>query len=351
MIRIAEPNIGEEEIKEVVDTLHKNELSGRTPTVKRFEKEFSKYIGTKYAVSVNSGTSALFITLKALKFPIGSKVIVPSMAFIAVPNSVVSAGYIPVLSEIKEDCNIDPDKIEEKIDYQTKAIIVVHTYGIPCDMERIMKIAKRNNLIVIEDVAEAHGGKWKGKKLGSIGDIGCFSFFANKTITTGEGGVITTSNEHLYKEMALLKDQYSTDKFIHPDLGFSMNLSSVGAAIGLAQLKKIERFLKIKKGIAEYYIKEVGNLLQFIGGGTYWMCPFLCSCKEGQVALVSFLEKNGVETRPLFPPIHTQRLYKQPGDDFATSLYDRGICLPCSTNIKPEETEKVVNLIKEFYNV
>jgi len=259
--------IDENEIKAVVEVLrNKSPFRYYGPNilhkVDEFEKEFAKYVGTKYALGVTSGTASLYVALRALNIGKGDEVIVPAYSWISVPAMVVAIGATPVIAKIDESLSLDPDDVERKITNKTKAIIAVHMRGAPCDMSKIMDIAREYDVRVIEDVAQSCGGTYREKKLGSIGDIGAFSFQLNKIITAGEGGAIVTNSEEYYRTAVAVHDvaaYYRAPNYIPPTIGFNFRMNEITAAILLEQLKKIDEIIrrmrrnkeKIKKGISD----------------------------------------------------------------------------------------------------
>ena len=255
MIPVAEPSFDEEELKNVVEAVKTGWISSKGKFVKEFEENFANFIGTKYGVATMNGTAALHLALKALNISKGDEVVIPDLGFIATANSVTYCNAKPILVDSHPDywC-IDPFKIEEKITQNTKAIIPVHLYGHPCDMDPIMEIAESHNLYVIEDAAEAHGAEYKGKIVGGFGDINCYSFFANKVITTGEGGMCLTDNDELYQKMILLRDHGMNPqkRYWHDFIGFNYRMTNLQGAVGVAQLKKIDKFLEKKRLIANW---------------------------------------------------------------------------------------------------
>lgn len=347
MIRIAEPNISSKDIDSVVQALVNNELSGRSPICAEFEQAFASKFGVQHAIAVNSGTSALFLALKALGVGEGDEVIVPAFGFIAIPNAVRHTGATPVFVDVETNTfNIDTSKIfpNEK----TKAIIAVHTYGQPCDMDKIMAFG----IPVIEDAAEAHGAMYKDKMVGSIGDIGCFSFFANKTITTGEGGMVVTNNALYAKEIRLLKDQYNGDiRYKHEKIGYGMSLGAMQCALGLSQLAQLDDFVARKREMAFKYQKELWRLvtipLDYSHGGkhSYWMYAI-----KTNRDLKNYLEQAGIEVRPGFFPMSFQPPYSD-GTHYpaAEELYDQIICLPMNLKMTDEDQDFVIAKIKEFF--
>ncbi|NQU99168.1 MAG: DegT/DnrJ/EryC1/StrS aminotransferase family protein, partial [Parcubacteria group bacterium] len=243
MIQVSKPSLGREELNNVMEAIKSSWISSKGKFITEFEENFAEYCGVKYGIATANGTVALHLALKALKISKGDEVIVPDLTFIATANVVTYCNAKPIFIDSNPDywC-IDPEKIEEKITTKTKAIIPVHLYGHPCDMDAITKIAKKYGLYVIEDAAEAHGAGYKGKKVGSFGDISCFSFYGNKIITTGEGGMCLTNNQKLAERMKILRDHgMSPDKrYWYDVIGFNYRMTNIQAAIGVAQLKKID---------------------------------------------------------------------------------------------------------------
>lgn len=332
------------DIDSVVQSLVDNQISGRSPVCKEFEEAFSSKFGVQNSIAVNSGTSALFLALKALGIGEGDEVIVPAFGFIAIANAVKHTGATPVFVDVEYDTfNIDPLLIIPTP--KTKAIIAVHTYGLPCDMDKLMAFG----IPVIEDAAEAHGAIYKGKMVGSIGDIGCFSFFANKTITTGEGGMVMTNNPVYAKEIRLLKDQYNGNiKFKHDGIGYGMSLGALQCALGKSQLSRLDNLVKRKRTLAKKY---TSSLLEYVdvpleknGFHSFWM--YAIKTKKG---LAEFLEAHGIETRRGFFPLNFQPSYSD-GSRFpvAEELYEKITCLPMSLGMSEEEQNYVIELVKNF---
>lgn len=361
MIPVAEPSLSDEELKNVIEAVKSGWISSKGEFISRFEKDFASFVGVKYGISTSSGTTALHLALEAIGVKKGDEIIVPTLTFVATANVVKYCNAKPVFVDSHPDywC-IDPEKIEEKITRNTKAIIPVHLYGHPADMDAIMDIAADHDLYVIEDAAEAHGAEYKGKRVGSIGDIGCFSFYGNKTITTGEGGMCVTNNEELAEKMNLLKNHGMDPKrrYWYDVIGYNYRMTNLQAAVGVAQLNKIEKFIEIKRKNAELY----NSLLREIDGITlppemswaknvYWMYSILIDEEKFGInrdKLMKELEKEGIETRPFFYPMHTLpphfRKEKYPVAEF---LSKRGINLPSAVTLKKEEVEYICQKIKE----
>ena len=350
MIHICEPSTTSKEIKWVNKALKENCISSTGGYVGLFEKEFAKKIGTKYAVAVNSGTSALFVALKALEIKKGDEVIVPTFTMIATANAVAQCGATPIFVDAKEDCNINERLIERAITPKTKAIIPAHLYGQPCEMDTIMDIADRYGLYVIEDAAEAHGAKYKGKTVGSIGDMGCFSFYANKIITTGEGGAIVTNNEKLAEEARQIRAFYfpKAGHFWHRKIGYNMRMTSLSAAYGLGQLERWKELIKKRISISEYYTKHLkGLVITPPTKGVYWIYLMRVLWRD---KLMKYLADNGVETRTGFIPCHLQPPYKENKVyPIAEQLAKDTMNLPTSFVLTKKDLDKIIGLIKKFY--
>jgi len=359
MIPIAEPSLGEEELNNVVEAVKSGWISSKGKFIPEFEEGFARYCGVRYGVATCNGTVALHLALIALGIGQGDEVIVPALTFIATANAVKYAGAKPVLVDSAPDywC-IDPEKIGKAITPKTRAIIPVHLYGHPCDMDPIMDIAKRHNLYVIEDAAEAHGAEYKGRKVGSFADIACFSFYGNKIITTGEGGICLTNDESLAVKMRGLRDHGMNPqkRYWHDVVGFNYRMTNMQAAVGVAQLNKLDKFVEKKREIAGLY----SSLLNSVGGislppempwakNVYWMYSILVQDSYGidRDELMNRLELKGVETRPLFYPLHVMPPYKKSGSiAVAEEVSGRGISLPSSVNLTAEQVRYIADVIR-----
>ena len=261
-IPVAEPDIGKEELENITEAVKSGWISSKGKFILELEEKFSKFIGTKFGVSTSNGTTALHLALEALDIKAGDEVILPTLTFIACANMVKFVGAKPVFVDSHPDywC-IDPKKIEEKLTDKTKAIMPVHLYGHPCDMDPIERIAKKHNLFIIEDCAEAHGAEYRGRKVGSMGTISCFSFYGNKIITTGEGGICLTDDEVLAEKMRIIRDHGMSlqKRYWHEVIGFNYRMTNLQAAIGVAQLGKIDYFINKKRETARMYNQLLNN--------------------------------------------------------------------------------------------
>ncbi len=256
------PLIEEDDIAGVVEVLKSRRLASTVGTVTRvFEEEFAKKIGVKNAIAVCNGSAALFVALKAAGIGPGDEVIVPSFTFVATATAVLHANALPVFADIDEKTfTISPESLEEKITERTKAVIVVHLFGHPADMDKIMKIARKHGIMVIEDSAQAIGAMYRGKFTGSLGDIGAFSFYPTKNITSGEGGMVTTNIDEIAERARLIINHGQTDRYYHEILGYNLRMTELQAALGLSQLRKLDRFNEIRRKHARIYSEALGFL-------------------------------------------------------------------------------------------
>lgn len=323
-MQIAMPLVGNEEINSVVEVLFSGALA-QGKKVEEFEEAFAFYIGTKYAVAVSSGTTALHLALLAHGIREGDEVITTPFSFIATANAILFAGAKPVFVDIDEKSfNLDPGKIEEKITSRTKAIIPVHLYGQPCDMDRIMEIAQKYNLVIIEDACQAHGAEYKGQKVGSFG-TGCFSFYPTKNMTTGEGGMITTNDPVIVARARMLRNHGQKERYLHEVLGYNFRMTDIAAAIGLCQLKKLDHFNEQRRKNAEILNQGLKDLK-----GIRTPCVSLSAkhvfhqytirvTSDFAISRDTFREKlikEGIAAEIYYPlPIHLQPLYRQLGYD------------------------------------
>ncbi len=363
-IPVSEPLLGGNEEKYVLECVRSSWISSLGKFIPEFEGKFARFCGSKHGVAVMNGTVALQLALAALGIKEGDEVIVPDLTFVATANAVRYLGAKPVFvdSEMKT-WNIDPEKIAAAITKETKAIIPVHLYGHPCDMDPIIEIAKKHKLFVVEDAAEAHGAEYKGRKVGSIGDVGCFSFYGNKIITTGEGGMCITGDAKLAGRMHFLKDHAMRPekRYWHPELGFNFRMTNVQAAIGVAQLEQIENFIAIKRRNAQLY----SSLLQKIKGLTlqpempwarnvYWMHSVLVGEKDfgcSRDELMARLKAKGIDSRPFFYPVHQFPMYSSGYSDrdfpVAVELSRSGINLPSSAKLSEDDIRYVCGAIAD----
>jgi len=357
MIPISKPFIGEEEIQAVKEVLESGMLV-QGEKVEKFENEFAKYIGCKYGIAISSGTTALQVGLKALGISKGDEVITTPFSFIATANSILYVGGKPVFADINpETFNIDPEKIEEKITNKTKAVLIVHLFGNPCEMDEIMKICKEHDLFLIEDACQAHGAEYKGKKVGSFGDLSCFSFYATKNMTTGEGGTILTNNEEIAEKAKLLRNHGQEKTYEHKILGFNYRMSDIQAAIGLVQLKKLEEMNKKRMENAKIFNENLSKI-------SWLKIPFIEKNKKHvfhqytikvlngkRDYVLNKLNERGVGAKVYYPkPIHLQLVYKKLGYNenlpVSEEIAKQVLSLPVHPLLTKNDLNKIINEIK-----
>ena len=366
MIPVNEPYIGKEELVNVIDCLESGWISSKGSYVTEFEDRFSTYCGVRHGISTTSGTTALHLAVAALGIGKGDEVIMPALTMIATAYAVVYSGAKPVLVDSEEETwNVDPSRIEGKITDQTKAIMPVHLYGHPADMDPILALAGKYNLYVIEDAAEAHGAEYKDRKAGGLSDIGCFSFYANKIITTGEGGMLVTDNDEIADQARRLRDlAHSRERrFLHTEVGFNYRLTNLQAAIGVAQLKRIRQSIEKKRWMASLYDELLSSvegiklpMEQRWARSVYWMYAILIEDSFGMSRdeFMRELKDRGIETRTFFIPMHQQPVFRKMGlfanesYPIAEKLSEKGLYLPSGLAITEEQIRYACEAIKEI---
>lgn len=351
IIPVHQPVLGGNEKKYVLDCLKSGWISSHGGYIDKFEKNFSKYCGVNYGVATTSGTSALHLCTATLNLKQGDEVIMPSFTMIAPALAVKYTGAKPMFVDAEQKTwTMDAAKIEERITKRTKAIIVVHIYGHPCDMDPIMEIAEKHNLHVIEDAAEAHGALYNGKKTGSFGDINAFSFYSNKIVTSGEGGMVVTNDKKLAERARWLKN-FCMDKerrYYHAELGFKYPMTNMQAAIGFAQLENIEKFVKDKRSVAQKYNKLLKDIPGIVTPyedkrvrNVYWMYGILIEDEFGKSRdeVKKLLFKKGIDTRFFFTGMHKQPIFEKDHRKYPVTdnLEKRGLYLPSSSNLSDED--------------
>jgi perosamine synthetase len=347
-----------EELKRVVTSTFvvEHELT------KEFEERTRELTGSKYAVAMTNGTVALYCCLKALDIGPGDEVIVPNLTFIASANAVIMAGATPVFAEIEANtlC-LDVSQIENLLTKRTKAIMPVHLYGQSADMDSILPFAKQHGLKVIEDAAQGVGVKFNGKHVGTFGELGILSYYGNKTITCGEGGIVLTNDEELAKTCYRLKNHGREKKgiFIHDHIGFNFAFTEMQAAVGISQMKKLPEVIAKKKLINSVYLQELKDISGFKSlfvdkrcEPVFWFTSFLADNVE---TLSAYMQQKGIQTRRFFYPLHLQPCYQKnynTSGNFTVSedIYSRGISLPSSYHLSEEEQASVIKTIRDFYN-
>jgi len=357
MIHVCEPSLTELEKKYVHEALENNWLSSTSPPVQLFEEAFARRFGVRHAVAVNSGGSALFLSLWTLGVRSGDEVILPAFTMVATAGAVTQCGATPVFVDSEPDTgNIDPAQIEARITPRTKAIVPVHIYGHPCDMDAIRQIARDYALVVVEDAAEAHGALYKGRPAGTLGEAGCFSFYANKLMTTGEGGMIVTDDDKLAHRLRRCRayDFDETRHFWHKHLAWNLRMSALEAAVGRAQLERLDQLVEARRRNAAYYRERLGGLVGVLAEKPYarsvwWMFGILLPDRERRDGLMRHLEGEGIETRTFFLPMNRQPVYKR-AERFpvAEDLGDRGLYLPSSSHLTDADKDTVIRAVRAY---
>lgn len=362
MIPISKPSIEQSEIEYIMEAVSSGWISSIGPYIDEFEKEFARYCGVKHCVATSNGTVAIHLALMVLGIGKGDEVIIPDFTFAATANAVILSGATPVYADICADswC-IDPKSVLSKITPKTKAIIPVHIYGHPCDMESLNEIAKKYSLNIIEDAAEAHGATYKNQFVGSFGDCATFSFFGNKIITTGEGGCITTNSDSIAEKARILRDHgMSKEKrYWHIEVGYNYRMTNLQAAIGVSQLKRIENFLSSRKEILEmyqYYLKEAGftfNPCVKFAKPVNWLTCILLHNKfpiRRDDVLIQ-LRKKGVDSRPFFYPLTSMPPYisqEEVVNPTTENISSRGLNIPTFPGMTENEIMYVSKSILEL---
>jgi perosamine synthetase len=361
MIPIMEPWLDHQEIDRVMDCLQTGWISSQGPYIPEFEKSFSEFCQTRYGVATSNGTTALHLALLTLGIGEGDEVIIPALSFIASANVVVYTGARPVFADVDEKTwTINPALIEPLITPRTKAIIPVHLYGHPADMAPIMELARKYHLWVIEDAAEAHGAEYHGRKVGSLGDLGCFSFYGNKIISTGEGGMLVANKEEWVEKARILRDHGMSKerKYWHPVVGYNFRMTNIQAAIGLGQMTKIEQLIEHKREIAACYnqaFKEVRGVIlpteEPWARSVFWLYSILLKpeLNKKRDELIAYLSRAKVESRPVFYPIPAMPPYQGQGPYPVTErLSTYGVSLPSGFKLTRSQQDQIVGLIQSF---
>ena len=365
-ISVASPLLNGNELAYVTDCIKSSWISSQGKYVREFEKIFKDYHGGMPSLAVSNGTVALHLALDAFGITKGDEVLVANLTFAASVNSILYTGATPVLIDIEPDTwNIDLNKAEEKITANTKAIMPVHLYGHPCDMDAVSAFAKKHNLLIIEDCAEALGSFYDGKPVGVFGDVATYSFYGNKTITTGEGGMVVFKNPEIAERAAMLRDHgmQKTRRYWHAEVGYNYRLTNIQAAIGVAQFEKIDEFLAAKRRIAQTYNQSLSKHLFFQTPAerentvnSYWLYTFIVneSAPFKRDELIEYLNKQGIETRPVFFPMHQMPPYVAFGkpEDLKVSIQISkcGMSLPSSVSLTEMELAYICKEINNFAN-
>ncbi len=360
MIPIYKPMIEKDDIEAICETAKSGWVSSRGEKIQQFENQFSKYIGMSSGVATSNGTTALHLALSALGIHESDEVIVPDFTFVSPVNAVLYQGAKPVLVDAEsETWGMDPKKVLSSITPKTKAIIVVHVYGNPAKLDEIKEIADDRSIYLVEDCAESIGAKFLGKRVGSFGTISCFSFYGNKIITTGEGGMCLTNEKDIEERMKMLRDHgmSNSKRYWHDIIGYNYRMTNIQAALGLSQLSKIDKILKRKREIAKIYYenlpKEVATYIRNdYSESVYWLFSILSKNELEKQSILDSLERNGYETRPFFYPVHSMPPYLKfisDTDTFEVSKHisDVGINLPSYPELTNEQVLGVCRAVKQ----
>ena len=359
-IPVAAPLLGERELVYVSECVLTGWVSSSGRFVTKFEEMFAQFCEVPYAISASNGTTALHLALLGLGIGPGDEVIVPTLSFIASANSVLYVGATPVFVDSEAvTWNIDPESVSRAITPRTKAVMAVHLYGHPANLAALRQLCDQHGLFLIEDAAEAHGSTFDGRRIGSYGDVAAFSFFGNKIVTTGEGGMLTTQNAELARKMKMLRDHGMSPerRYHHPVLGYNYRLTNLQAALGVAQMERIDAILTAKRRIGKEYSDGLSGsiglqLPQEIAPATsvYWLYSLLIDPKESVVdrdGLMGILKQEGIETRPFFGPIHKQPIYdtrqKLPVAEDASA---RGISLPSQVTLSSADISRIAATVR-----
>lgn len=367
-IPVNQPVLLGNERKYLLECIDSGWISSEGPFIRRFEEDFATRVGRKHGIAVSNGSVALDTAIQALKLESGSQVILPTFTIISCIAAVVRAGLEPILV----DCdpvtwNMDPNQVAAKITDKTSAIMVVHIYGLPVDMKPVLELAERYGLRVIEDAAQMHGQTYRGAPCGSFGDISTFSFYANKHITTGEGGMVVTNDSHLAERCRSIRNLcFQVDRrFVHEELGYNFRMTNLQAAIGLAQLEQLDQFVVSKRSMGKRYresLDHVDSLKQPLektdyAENIYWVYGMLIDdqCPLDARTTIQRLEQLGVGSRPFFFPMHEQPLFRKKGMfrgetyPHAETIARKGFYIPSGLALTQDEIDFVAGNVKEVF--
>jgi perosamine synthetase len=369
MIPVNTPYFGGNEKKYLCECIDTGWISSEGEFVIRFEECFSQYVGRKYGIAVCNGTAALELAVTALKLEPGGEVIIPAFTIISCALAVIRAGLKPVLVDSDPvNWNMDVSQIEKKINSNTEAIMVVHTYGLPVNMEPVLDLAKKHDLRIIEDAAEMHGQTYMGKRCGGFGDISIFSFYPNKHITTGEGGMVVCDDEKLAERCRSLRNLcfHPKKRFVHYELGYNFRMTNLQAAVGLAQFEQIDSFIQKKREIGRHYTNLLSDLQELTlmvpkttyADNIYWVYGVVINREIGLHAdeVMSELKKRDIGSRPFFFPMHKQPIFIQMGlfrnESYPVSEYlaAKGFYLPCGLGLEISQIDQVASSLREILN-
>lgn len=361
-ISVAVPSLDGNEKKYLNECIDENWISSAGKFIGRFEADFGRYVATSHAMTCANGTAALHLALAAVGVKEGDEVIMPTFTYVATANAVRYCGAKPVFVDCEEGTwNIDPSQIEKRITSRTKAIIPVHLYGHPSDMDPVMAIAKPHGIAVIEDAAQALGAFYRKRPAGGLGTISTFSFFGNKTVTTGEGGMVCTADPELAQRVKILRNQGMDPnrRYWFPEVGYNYRMTNLQAAIGLAQLERVESLLQRRAQVAARYREALRGTedrfelpkVEDWAKHSYWMFSVVLSpkLKVSRDRVMEKMMERGIETRPFFYPMHVLPMYAESSEPYpiATSVAARGINLPTHAHLKDRDVDRVVSELKK----
>ncbi len=366
MIPVNEPLLNGNEKKYLIECIDTGWISSEGPFVRKFEEIFAAYLGVKHGVAVCNGTVALEVALAAIDLKAGDEVIIPTFTIISCALAIIRRGGVPVLVDVEPDtwC-MDVSQVKDKITSKTKAIMPVHMYGHPVEMDRIMELAEKNGLHVIEDAAEVHGAEYKGKHCGGLGHINCFSFYANKIITTGEGGMVVSSDDKLAERARLHRNLCFKEgrRFYHEELGGNFRMTNLQAAVGVAQMERIDEFVEIKRRNGAMYNERLADIdcLQIPverewAKNVYWMYGVVIDESTGVDAgrFAKDLRDNGIATRPFFlgmhqqPVFHKMGLFREESYPISERIAKQGLYLPSGLTLTEAQIDEVVGKVKKI---
>lgn len=359
---IAEPDIGKLEEKYVLDALRSGWVSSLGRYVTAFEEAFAKFCETKEGISTCNGTAALHLALASLGIGPGDEVVVPALTFVASASAVLYAGATPVFADVDAStwC-ISADTISRVLSPRTRAIVVVHLYGQPADMDPILEVASRRGIEVVEDAAEAHGARYKGRRVGSLGRVGVFSFYGNKIITTGEGGMVTTNDHDIAERARFLRDHAmsSTERYYHPEIGYNYRLTNLQAALGVAQLERAEEFIARRRDVMNCYRDALRDRADLVlnpempwSESANWMVSGLFPSSLSSEKIALRLRELGVDTRPFFRPLHmlpsfTRRDAPPRPLPISEDLARRGLSLPTAGRLRQKDIRTITQAVEQ----
>jgi len=359
-IPLGHPDIGKDEIQAVTETMKSGWVTqGRK--VEQFEDAFANYCGTKHGIAANSGTAALHLALAALDIKPGDEIITTPLSCVATTNPILYQGARPIFVDVEpETLNINPELIERRITPKTKAILPVHLFGHPVDLDPLLEIAQNHNIPVIEDAAQAHGARYKGTRVGSFGHTSCFSFYADKLITTVEGGMALTNDPETAYKMRLLRSLGMTkeNKFYHPVLGYNYKMPDISAAIGLIQLRKLDSYIEKKRGNIAYLKDQINHSNLKLPGeldyafNVYYVSHVLAEREKDKEKIVAYLTRKEIETRPLLSFIPEQPPYKKYGYNLkelrtAKNAHEKGFYFSNSPSLTQEQLSYLASALKK----